>query len=332
MLLLMMIIGGLVVSVGSAGAAQGTPVATPAAPSGGLTAAVQWLLTQQADDGGFVGFEGVSDPGVTCDAVIAMIAARQSGIDGRLDQPLSRAFGFIQEQGAAYAATGAGQASKLALAAIAAGVGPTAVGGVDLLALIEGGINEETGIYGTGVFDHALAMLALTGAGRDVPGSAIEALQETESDQNGWAFDGNPEPAAVDSNTTAVVIQALVAAGFADSDLVVDGLAFLHTAQTENGSFRFQTSEGFPPDANSTALAVQALIAAGEDPASDTWNNAGAALAAFQNQSGAFRYAEDQPDDNLFSTLQAIPVLAELALPIVPANVPSATPVATPAA
>ena len=61
---------------------------------------------------------------------------------------------------------------------------------------------------------------------------------------------------------------------------------------------------------------VQALIAAGEDPASAEWGNASAALASFQNGSGAFRYMRDMPDDNLFATVQAIPALAGTPFPI----------------
>ena len=340
----LLVTGALLISPivrgGGVAAAQATPaaspaaspVASPAAQGGGLPAAAAWLLDQQADDGGFIGFEGVSDPSVTADALFSLVSAREAGAGVDVDEAIEQGVVYLEQQSADYAGTGAGQAAKLALAAIAVGAGPTDFGGADLLTLIEDRLDEETGIYGGGVYDHALAMLALAGAGREIPEPAFAALEETKSSVGGWAFDGNPEPAASDSNTTAVVVQALVAAGQGESELVAGALEFLRTAQAENGAFRFQPSEGFSADANSTGLAVQALIAAGEDPASQSWGNAARALAAFQNPSGAFRYADDQPDDNIFATVQAMPAVAGLPLPIMPAGSAPGTPAATPAA
>ncbi len=316
----------------SIAAAQATPAASPSAAGGGVGPAIQWLLGQQAEDGGFIGFEGESDPGLTSDAIIAMVAAREVGASVDTDQAVARAVEFLETTSADYAESGAGQAAKLALAAMAVGADPTDLGGSDLLASIEDDLDEETGIYGTGVFDHALAMLALRAAGRDVAAPALDALIKRAGPEGGWAFDGNPEPAALDSNTTALVLQALVAVGFGDNALLAAGLDFLRTAQEDDGAFRFQPSEGFPADANSTGLVVQGLIAVGEDPASESWNNASGALAAFQNQSGAFRYSMDQPEDNIFATVQAIPALVGLAQPILPAGYVPATPAATPVA
>jgi hypothetical protein len=54
------------------------------------------------------------------------------------------------------------------------------------------------------------------------------------------------------------------------------------------------------------------------DPSAPDLLDAAGALATFQNPSGAFRYTDDAPDDNLFATVQAIPALVGLPLPIVP--------------
>ena len=338
------LMSGLV--VGQAGVAHGqatpsaspaaspaaSPGASPIAQGGGVAVAATWLVAQQADDGGFLGFEGVSDPSVTADALISLVSAQQSGDSVEVAGAVEQGTTYLEEASADYAKTGAGQAAKIALAALAVGADPANFGGTDLPAMVEDGLNEDTGVYGNGVYDHALAMLALSGAGRQIPEEAFAALETTRSTTGGWSFDGNPEPAASDTNTTAVVIQALVAAGQGGSDLIAGGLDFLRTAQDENGAFAFQPAETFTADGNSTALVVQALIAAGEDPASDTWGNAAAALAAFQNPSGAFRYADDQPDDNIFTTAQAVPAVAGLTLPVLPAGRVPGTPAATPAA
>ena len=85
-------------------------------------------------------------------------------------------------------------------------------------------------------------------------------------------------------------------------------------------------------DANSTAIVVQAILAVGPDPASADWNTAAAALAGFQNPSGAFRYTDDQPEDNLVATVQAIPAIAGLPYPIAAEAGGDGTEVATPPA
>jgi hypothetical protein len=53
-----------------------------------------------------------------------------------------------------------------------------------------------------------------------------------------------------------------------------------------------------------------------------------AVLATFQNPSGAYFYNATDTSDNLFATLQAIPALASVALPVSPA-MSDATPAAT---
>jgi hypothetical protein len=308
-------------------AKQATPAAAPSFGTG-LEGSVKWMLAQEAPDGGFIGFSGTSDPGVTTDAVIALGAAQNAGID----VDLSKAVAYLEQNGIVYAQTGTGQAAKLALAMIAAGEDPHDVGGVDPLSLVERGQRPDTDIYGTGVYDHALCIMALVATGGTVPDSAFAALKSTQIKDGSWAFDGKKEVGAGDTNTTAVVVQALVVAGKGDDAMVQKALDYLKTAQTESGGFGFQSGTTTVPDANSTALVVQAIIAAGQDPASDEWKNAAGALAKFQNPSGAFYYNEQQTEDNLFATVQAIPAIADMPLPIVSDSKGSATPVASPAA
>jgi prenyltransferase beta subunit len=278
-----------------------------------LSRAVAWLVSQQADDGGFIGFSGASDPGATADAVIALAAAGGDEAAAALD----RAVAYLETQALVYAQTGAGQAAKLALAVIAAGGDPTSFATINPLILATMSADPATGRYGSGMFDHALTMLALAGAGEDVPAAAMEALRASQTEDGSWAFDGTVAAGAGDTNTTALVVQAIVAAGHGDDPIVEPALAYLKTVQGESGGFSFQPGDPLVPDANSTAIVVQAIIAVGQDPSSNDWKNASGALAAFQNDSGAFRYNDDQPDDNLFATLQAIPAVAGVPLPVV---------------
>jgi hypothetical protein len=274
------------------------------------------LLGQQADDGGFVGFSGETDAGTTVDAVLALAAARQAGVD--VDVDLEPALAYLGQGDVAlvYAQTGAGQAAKLVLALTAAGADPRNVNGVDPYSLALAGQDDATGFYGFGAFDHALVMLAMVAVGDEVPEEAVSRLVNAQLEDGSWAFDGSEAEGAGDTNTTAIAVQAMAAAGFADGRDVLQALDYLRSAQVTGGGFSYQPADGAAADANSTGIVVQALIAAGQDPASPAWNDAQGALLGFQNESGAFRYMEDPPDDNLFATVQAIPALAGAAFPI----------------
>ena len=244
--------------------------------------------------------------------MIALVAAQATGVE----VDLAPAVAYLEANALVYAQSGAGQAAKLVLAVVAAGGDPRDVGGVDPLSLAEKGVDPETGWYGKGIYDHALVMLALAAAGEPVPPEAVALLVEPQLRDGSWAFDGSKVEGAGDTNTTAVVIQALFAAGEGENEMTENALEYLASAQDENGGFPFQPGPTTLPDANSTALAVQAIVAAGQDPASADWKDAAAALLAFQNESGAFRYQDEPPDDNLFATTQALPAVAGLALPI----------------
>ncbi len=338
---------GLVLTPGPGVAQNATPAVVTATPDPALDAldrAIAYLIDQQGDDGGFIGLSGTSDPGTTADAVVALKAAEIRGV--ATTSAINTATGYLEDQAAAYAAVGPGQAAKLALAVVAAGRDPSRFGGVDLLAAATSpaaapaaGTPAATptvpGVYGTGLYDHGLALLALAAAGRDPEPAAIDVLRATQVDDGSWSFAGTTEPGSGDSNTTALIIQALVATGNGEDPMVENALQYLASVETTTGQFAFQSADPLVADANSTALAVQAIIATGGDSTSaDDWKNAARGLAAFQNVSGSFRYQDTDPSDNLLATLQAIPALAGVRLPVgmacdqaTPAAAPAGTPI-----
>ncbi len=285
--------------------------ATPAS-NAGVEEAAAWLQSQQAADGGFPGVSGESDAGATADAIIALAAAGNAGVAVEL----SKAVEFLAANALVYAQTGPGQSAELVLALVAAGGDPTNVENVNPLSIVEVSAAGDSGMIGFGPFDHALGVLALVATESDVPASAIEVFRTTRIEDGSWAFDGSTTAGAGDTNTTALVIQALVAAGHGDDPIVAEALEYLKSTQTGSGGFPYQPGQTSNGDANSTAIVVQAILAASQDPASADWQNAAAALAAFQNPSGAFRYTDDEPDDNLFATLQALPAIAGQPYPI----------------
>lgn len=308
----------------SAGAQDGTSVATPEGGAvvglgGDLEAATAWLVSQQLENGAFPGLSGEADAGTTADAVIALAAVAARGID--VGTALDDAMSYLASGDVAlvYEQIGVGQAAKLVLALVAAGEDPTDFATTNPLAIVQNGQDEATGIYGGGVYDHAYALLALAATGSEIPASAIEAVAATQTDSGGWAFDASTDALAADSNTTSMVIQAMVAAGEGDHPAVQGGLEYLLTVLDDEGGAAY--SQGAEADANSTALVAQAYLATQGDATTML-----ASLQRFQAGSGAYFYQPADMTDNMFSTLQVIPAVAGYALPIVPAS--SATPVA----
>jgi hypothetical protein len=290
--------------------------------------AIDYIRTLQNADGGFPFNAGEeSDAGVTVDAVFALRAAGVDPDSVRKDghSPAH----YLKAQTPSYSED-PGAAAKLFLAAVALGEDPRAFGGVDLLGLLSGGLEVGTGRYGLDLFDHCLFMLARASANLDPVPSSISYLRSQQLDGGGWEFG---EGWDADTNTTALAIQALIAAGVsASSPAVQQGLTYLAEAQNEDGGFPYSpVSEwGTDSEANSTALVLQALVAAGEDiDDGGPWDTAGAstpleALLSFQNpDTGALTYyGEDSP----YATYQGVPALVLKPLPVATTTLEEATP------
>src|SRR5690606_13531536 len=103
--------------------------------------------------------------------------------------------------------------------------------------------------------------------------------QEMQIEDGSWSFTGDVAPGSGDSNSTAIAVQALVAAG-GDTDVIEAGIDYILSRQDDAGAIAYDASEApeITGDANSTALAIQALVAAGRDATQQT-----AALQEFQN-------------------------------------------------
>ncbi len=283
--------------------------ASAAAQSEPLQAALDWLRTQQQADGGFSnGFVPGSDPGATADAVLAIASAGQDAAQWTTggNAPLD-ALRVAVESGAV---TGAGGFAKVALAVQAAGQDVRSFGGVDLPAAILADRKDGGGLFGGGPYDTALAMQALLASGGALPDGVIDSLLATRLPDGAYAFNGDLTPGTGDSNTTAVVVLALIAAG--EVGAAAPSLEYFRSTQNEDGGWTYQKPSAFgeATDANSTALVMQALAAAGEDLAE--WNDPASALVSLQQASGAFAFNAGTPGDNLLATVQAIPALASL--------------------
>jgi hypothetical protein len=302
-----------------------TPVeSTPATPGSGIpglggadiTATVDAMLAVQGADGGFIGFSGESDPGTTADAVIGLAAAEEAGVD--TGDAIDEALSYLEAAGADYAATGAGQRAKLVLAVEAGGDDASSFGGEDIWAPIEA-TSDDSDLTITGSFSLSLVVLAALVVESDRTAEFTDLLVANQLEDGSWASEPDAASGKGDTNTTALAIQALVAAGDVEDPAIESGLDYIATVRAPRGGYAYQPpvdGATIVPDANSSALVLQALVATMTPVDDPTFQQDAAALAAFQNDSGQFRYTNDTPDDNLFATVQALPAIAGLPLPI----------------
>ena len=129
---------------------------------------------------------------------------------------------------------------------------------------------DSNGEYGADLFSDALAILGLRAAGQTVGDDAVAFLEgKQNSTDHGWSFD-NAGQFGSDSNTTALVLQALIAAGVSTNDAhASNGFEFM-ASQFVGGGFVSQADPTKPandpsntPDANSDELGIQAITGAG---------------------------------------------------------------------
>lgn len=287
--------------------------AVPVGASSTIDNALAWLESEQQPDGGFgTGFNDGSDLGATCDVILAIAAGGEDPsqwTSSAGNSPVD----YVYTQVADGEPEAMSLTAKVVMVLSTTGQDPVDFAGRDLIDELNSAYDEETGSYGGNVFDQALVMLALSGADQPVPEAAVEYLLAFQTDDGAWALFGDTEAGAGDTNTTALVIQALLALGYEAA--VEEALAYLEDVQNEDGGFPYQVPSEFgtDTDANSTAYVIQALLAA--DEVLGDWAPAGIdpveALIALQDpDSGAFYWQAGVPSPNLVATAQAVPPLA----------------------
>ncbi len=269
--------------------------------------AVQWLHTQQLNDGGF-GSPGSakSNAAVTSDVVYALALAGEN-VDGpEWSKGGVSALDALANLTPGYAGADAGQAGKIARAVAAAGADPRSFGGMDVLAVIEGAYDPATGKYHPNfLFRHALAMEGLRVSGEPVPAQAYAALSAGQLAGGGWAWvfpSPNTTPVA-DADTTGRALQTLASAsqGACNTDFIA-GAAYLARTQREDAAWADLPTKSVS-NSNSTALAVGGLRAIGRNPETAPFVKGGRtalqALLSFQEPGGAFVYIAEPGKEEL---------------------------------
>lgn len=268
---------------------------------------LDWLRSQQSPrDGGMGSIEA------TLETMMALGANGEAAHEWRAANGRRSLMDYAQIRQTRFSRNGAAAAGKLAVA-LAAAEGCWARYAVQPSTYF----SDTLGAFSANAGFNAWGILGAIALSQTVPTTAVESLRASVTVSGGWEWQAGWGP---DSNTTALAIQTLIAAGEPiTSSLVISGLAFLKSTQQADGGFAYDAPGQWGSDANSTAYALQALVAAGEDPLSERWSNEGANpisyLLSLQNEDGAFAW-QAGGEANLLATQQAIPALLGRPYPI----------------
>ena len=269
-----------------------------------------YIRSLQNSDGGFPDFATTSTSGATIDASFAFASL---GIDPKTVKTAGKSpADFLASQAPVYSASSAGAAAKLVLGIATLNLNATSFGGINPLAVMEANDMPATGQYGTDLFAQAYFILAEAALKRTVPPASVSYVESLQRVDGGWELFGE------DTNTTALVVRALIAAGVPSGDQhIVNGLAYLKASQQADGGFPYIAPGDSDPD--STAFVIQAIVAAGQsaEPGGPWEKSAGktplTAMLSFQNQTnGALQFFGT---DSAFATYQGIPGLMLDAFP-----------------
>jgi hypothetical protein len=289
-----------------------TSLELPAAPP--ITAAatgLEWLKSQQSDANG-----GYGNPGNSVEVLMTLGANRLDATEWRRQVNNPSLADYIQGNSASFANSNAGGAGKLAVG-LAATAGCWPVGAKKPLDYYQ----ATTGAFSSGSGHQAWGMMGTRALNQAIPALAGQKLRSLAQSNGGWEwFPGW----GTDTNSTALAIQALLAAGeLPGSPPISQGLAYLDQAQNGDGGFPYDPDSPFvtSSDTNSTAYVVQALLAAGEVVTGTRWTVAGGQtplsyLLSRQLADGGFEWQAGQGQSNTIATWQVIPALLGQPFPL----------------
>ncbi|MHB8573287.1 MAG: prenyltransferase/squalene oxidase repeat-containing protein [Candidatus Dormibacteria bacterium] len=312
------------VAVGVVAACLAVPAQAQVPQVGPAHHALGWLSTQVGPDGSVAGSAGTTE-----DVVFGAVS---SGVDpSTLGSGSANPVAYLSSNQAGIA-TDVASAGKLALALRAARLSDAAV------------VTQVTSGDPVSTIDYAFGILALSAAGKTVFAGWVSTLRSiqitTGADAGSWAYCGDTTSGACagtggDSNSTALAIQALRAAGALPNDSAINSaITYLHADQARfsSGGFGYDLNPWTTAsDANSDAYVLEALTSAGQDACGTAWQVSGHSavqdLETLQNGDGSVAYQSGDGAllDTTYATVQAPQGLSGLSLPLQPTWAPGAT-------
>lgn len=281
----------------------------PARPITSAVWALDWLRSRQSlTDGGF------GNDGATAEAQLAIGANRYASSEWQRQAGAPSLLSYQMMYASRFASQGASAAGKLAVAQI----GARAPCWTHNTRQPSHYYNAGTGAYSNEAGPHAWAMLGTRALSQTIPASAVQHLKNLQQANGAWEWSPGW---GTDTNTTALAIQALIAGGeTVNSTNVSNALAYLRSAQNNDGGFPYDPTSpwGTDSDANSTAYVIQAILAANQDPAA--WQKNGnndpyKFLLTLQRADGSFEW-QSGTGSNQLATVQSIVALLGRTFPL----------------
>jgi hypothetical protein len=280
----------------------------PASQALAVQAALGWLQRGQTEDGGYGGI------GASVETLLAVAANGLDAATWRTGENTPSLLDNVLDNGATYSSQGVAEAGKLAVAL----AGAEACWPADAVRP-QAYYSETVGAFSPDAGFLAWGILGTLALGEETPADSVAYLTGQALPEGGWEWSPGW---GRDTNTTALAIQTLIAAGTPVSATeIVSGLAYLQAALDASGGLRYDAGAGWEgaADANSTAYGLQALAAAGQDAYTAAWQVDGAGpvdfLLGLQQPDGGLAWQAGQAT-NLSATQQAIPALLGQPFPL----------------
>ncbi|MDD4255945.1 MAG: helical backbone metal receptor [Methanofollis sp.] len=289
------------------GAAHPMDAADPA-----VQKSMDYIRSCQQADGGFAEPGRETNPGTSWFAVMAIVAS--GGDPHAWTVNGTSAVDYWKDSDEAARPEGTAELGKMVTLIAAAGEDPRAFGGHDHLADLKGRMKPD-GQFGDFVYTTYWGLFGLAAAGENAQKPAAW-LKKQQNEDGGYGWMPGAES---DSDDTAAVIMALIAAGEPkDSPAVALALDYLRTHQMDDGGFNYGGSSS--SNAASAAWVVQAATAAGENPSGWSKNGKDAAsyLQNLQQPDGSFAWTAYTTDNPCGITARAVPALLGKSYPILP--------------
>lgn len=273
----------------------------------GPSEAVGYVKARQNADGGFSEPDAASDVRLTCWSVIAGAAAGEDPASWRnggtgADEYLANEAEKLTEL----------LDIELVTCALAeSGSDPRDVKGRNLVSLINAHLAED-GRIGKNLEEHCWGMIALKAADEQVSSKSVGWLVSQQREDGGWA---DSDDSLV--RDTAIAMEALVATGEAETDVMEASLLLLRERMSTGGGFAASTGE---TNAQLTGSVMRGLYAAGDDPASSAWTSQGgnpvSYLNGLQAADGHERYSSGAESQPALTTAMAVPAMLGKHLPL----------------
>ncbi|MBK5092454.1 MAG: hypothetical protein JJE48_02940 [Actinobacteria bacterium] len=276
----------------------------------GVNEAASYLKGRQNADGGLSEPDESSSGILTGWTILAGLSSISS-ISDPADWYEAGAAAVEYVNAAASEATALTDLELYALALSEAGTDPRNASGKNLLSLIKAHIGDD-GKIGKSLDEHCWGIISLVSAGEKVPTKSTNWLVSKQREDGGWA-DSSKDIV----RQTALGVEALVAAGEADADIIRKALKLLREKMSSDGGFAGTTKA---TDGQLTASVVRAIYAAGDDPASTSWTFEGANPVSFLNSlqapDGHYRYSSGVESQPAMTTAMVLPALSGKHFPL----------------